>query len=992
MAPETEAAEAPNSKNRVWQATPRQAEFLQAEEDEVLYGGAAGGGKMLDLRTSIPTPDGWKLMGELEQGDELFDEKGEVCRVVVAHPVEQEPESYRITFDDGSGFLACKDHKWLTYNARELEQLRRRDPDFREKRRQKRRSGVKGNKSKTFTETIAKRNKENPTQAKPLPTGEIRTTEQIAQTLTARGGRRNYAIPVSEAINLPERELPLDPYLLGCWLGDGCRNKGSITTADVEVVAAFTERGFPVAHIDGPDATAPTYRFERLRPILKDLGILWSKHVPAEYLRGSKQQRIALLQGLMDTDGTVCKESGSVEFQCCNFNIALAVHELIVSLGDKANINEGEAKLNGNYVGPKWRIKWKPDYPVFRLSRKAEYQQFSNNKRSNFRYIVDCKKTTPVPMRCITVDSESGLFLAGRNMVPTHNSDALLILCAYRCINVAGAHTLFLRTNFPDLEMSAIKRSLELFSGMGPTYDKQKKKWSFPNGSVLQFGYLERDDDVYRYHSAEFDLICFDEATLFSEFQYTYMMSRNRCSIPGVKAIMRLGSNPGGPGHLWMKQRFIDPMMPGETYKCPESGQTRRFIPAKVDDNPHVDPNYKMKLDQLPETRRKQLKEGDWDAAEGMAFPEFHRDIHVCKSFTPPAWWTRWRANDPGYTDPFAWYWFAVDPDGVIYVYREFTRSREDEKLVYSHQAAEVARRSKMLDTVNGETIDEEFEFTVVGRDAFTRHPETGKSIVDYYEEGGVDDCMQPPRDTNRTDRIFRKAVFHEYLQPYFDENTGQATAKLKIMDNCPKLIETLPGLVVDPKDPEKVADSSIDHWYDACLTADTEVETISGSVDIADLVGQKGWVHCFDEEKADRTLGWFHSVRQTGYKQVFEIGFEDGRSLKATEDHEVLTKRGWKQVKELNLEDEIIDIFLNFAKIKSIKPAGYQDVYNMEVEKHHNFAVNGGLIVHNCGYGLVTWHAQYSTPPKKKKGTLGEYKDKKARNHKIDRKRLRLY
>ncbi len=202
-----------------------------------------------------------------------------------------------------------------------------------------------------------------------------------------------------------------------------------------------------------------------------------------------------------------------------------------------------------------------------------------------------------------------------------------------------------------------------------------------------------------------------------------------------------------------------------------------------------------------------------FSAGEGTAFPEFSRDIHVIEPFDIPSWWRRWRANDPGYTDPFCWHWFAVDEDGNVYIYREFTRYSGERRIPYSEQAKKATAMSRMK--VDGKDVEEDLNFTVTGRDAFNRHPETGKSIIDYYYEGGVKRCIQPPRD-QRTDRIHRKAIFHEYLNPYLDENTGEMTAKLKIFNTCTYLIDSIPLLVVDDNDPEKVADSAHDHPYDS--------------------------------------------------------------------------------------------------------------------------------------------------------------------------------
>lgn len=206
--------------------------------------------------------------------------------------------------------------------------------------------------------------------------------------------------------------------------------------------------------------------------------------------------------------------------------------------------------------------------------------------------------------------------------------------------------------------------------------------------------------------------------------------------------------------------------------------------------------------------------EDAFSAGEGTAFPEFSRDVHVIEPFDIPHWWYRWRANDPGYTDPFFWLWFTIDPDGIVYVYREYTRERSENRVTYSAQAKKVVSMSKMKDEKD-KNVEENIAFTVVGRDAFTRHPETGKAIVNYYHEGGVTRLIEPPRDRS-TDRIHRKAVVHEYLEPYLDGNhEDKRTAKVRIFDTCTKLIECIPLLVTDDHDPEKVGDSEHDHAYD---------------------------------------------------------------------------------------------------------------------------------------------------------------------------------
>lgn len=197
-----------------------------------------------------------------------------------------------------------------------------------------------------------------------------------------------------------------------------------------------------------------------------------------------------------------------------------------------------------------------------------------------------------------------------------------------------------------------------------------------------------------------------------------------------------------------------------------------------------------------------------FSAAEGVAFPEFSYDLHVIKPFEIPDHWRKWRSADNGYTDPFAWHWYAVDEFGTVYVYREYTREPKNPKVSYSDQARQVT----LL------TGNEHPGFTVVGHDAWSVHPLTksqnypqGKSIIDFYIEGGVTDCIRAV-----TDRVFRKATIHEYLKPYYDENAEVMTSRIKIFSTCEKLVETLPQMLIDERDPEKYQENDIDHQVDS--------------------------------------------------------------------------------------------------------------------------------------------------------------------------------
>jgi hypothetical protein len=244
----------------------------------------------------------------------------------------------------------------------------------------------------------------------------------------------------------------------------------------------------------------------------------------------------------------------------------------------------------------------------------------------------------------------------------------------------------------------------------------------------------------------------------------------------------------------------------------------RVFIPAMVWENKAVmeaDPLYISRLMQLPEKEREALLNGNWDVLDDQAFSEFSRPIHVCETFPIPEHWKRWRSVDNGYNDPFAWYWFAVSEDGIIYVYREYTRNPEiqKDKILYSDQARKVKMLSSPFDLDTLHEKPEKIAYTVAGHDAwntFDSRDVKGKTIVDHYEEGGLYGFAKAI-----TDRRARAAVIHEYLKP-FKGHDGRLTAKIQIMDCCPILISMIPEQLIDPNDNEKYAESELDHQVDA--------------------------------------------------------------------------------------------------------------------------------------------------------------------------------
>lgn len=338
------------------------------------------------------------------------------------------------------------------------------------------------------------------------------------------------------------------------------------------------------------------------------------------------------------------------------------------------------------------------------------------------------------------------------------------------------------RSTFADLEKSLIRTSMDLYPLSIADYNSSKHTWKFKNGSIVDFGYIQYEKDVYQYQSAEYDVIRFDELTHFTEFMYTYMISRCRGANPYPKCI-KSSTNPGGVGHNWVKERFIDIGAPNVIHTCKlETGETttRIFIPSLVQDNKFMltyDPDYIKRLDALPEKERRTLKYGDWDIFDGQFFTEFKRDIHVIEPFEIPKDWYIYFVMDYG-LDKLAGYWIAVDYNNNAYVFRE----------VYESNLLVSQARDKIKEMTN-----EQIYLYLAPPDLWNRHKETGKSTADIFEEEDI-----TLYKTNN-DRIQGWLQMKEWLKPYKDEQ-GCMTARLKIFNTCKNLIRCLPQVQHDEK------------------------------------------------------------------------------------------------------------------------------------------------------------------------------------------------
>lgn len=360
-----------------------------------------------------------------------------------------------------------------------------------------------------------------------------------------------------------------------------------------------------------------------------------------------------------------------------------------------------------------------------------------------------------------------------------------------------SAHrALIIRRSMPELR-ELIDKSRELYPKAFPgcKYREVEKLWNFPSGAKIEFGFLERDADVYRYQGQAYSWIGFDEIThLPTEFSWNYLASRLRTTDPDIVPYMRCTANPGGVGAHWVKKRYIDAEVPNTSFMG-QDGLSRKFIPARLEDNPYLalDGRYERMLKALPPTQRRQLLEGNWDVNEGAAFTEFSLEHHIIPPFEIPLHWERIKGIDYGYASESACIWATIDPsDGTLIVYRELYK-----KGLTGHDLGLIITEMELSDpfAVSG----------VLDTSAWSQTGTTGPTVGETLVRQG--------HKLRRADknRIQGKIQIHEYLKL---QQSGRP--RLQIFNTCPSLIRELQSIPLDKTRPEDVDTHAPDHAYDA--------------------------------------------------------------------------------------------------------------------------------------------------------------------------------
>lgn len=389
--------------------------------------------------------------------------------------------------------------------------------------------------------------------------------------------------------------------------------------------------------------------------------------------------------------------------------------------------------------------------------------------------------------------------------------------------NPGNARVLILRETFGELQ-DLIDLMDPQCRAQGARWNEQKKTWVFPCGARLRFGHL--GDGCRPYWGREFTLIIIDELTrcIATEKDYTMLLGSLR-SGKGVPCQVVSMSNPGGPGHAWVKARFMDPAPPRTIVKD-DTGLERVFIPASLGQNPHVGADYRRTLEQLPEAERRAYLHGDWDAFTGRVFRlEAHHlwskarfAEHVAgqplgKDGVPLAW-TRYRLMDWGFAHPYCVLWVAVDFDGRAWVYREaygIKRKADggfEPNVGSEEEASEVAEAIKAIEAETGERITAAYS----GPDLWHRKGRQmgdERQFASWFEERGV---WFQPWDASPGTRLAGKMALHERLRV---DQPGELPGLVLLAEACPHLVRTLPTLTYDEHQPELVSKKGEDHPFD---------------------------------------------------------------------------------------------------------------------------------------------------------------------------------
>lgn len=789
-----------------WEPNPGpQAEFVNSREFEVFYGGSRGGGKGQPYDAEIITPFGIARIGDMGCGSQVCCQDGTVARVIGVYPQGRRPV-FKITMDDGASTEADDSHLWLYRLSEHTLKAKRRS--------------IYGNQLRW----------------------RMATTPQIESFVSA-GLKVRMPLTEPAAMTTARRyKCGLDPYVLGLLIGDGCFSGKSLQFAsgDAELISAVS------SSLDLKLSNGCNYRSVgesriEYKAALKRVGLLGchsnTKFVPHEYLYGPPYVRLAILQGLLDTDGYI-DDRGHIQFVSVSNQLALDVQFLVRSLGGKATLTQKVGAYK-NKEGE--RIECQVAYMLyirlpkpsdgFRLLRKKErYEKEGwNGGHELTRRVESVEPVGEKETVCVKIDHPSGLYLTN-DFIVTHNTDALIAYMTVYMKNPNYCGLLLRRTNPQLLQVRTRCKRLYQLIDPGCHFSKEDNVFEMSTGSTVQLGHVYLDEDVERYQGQEYQIIAFEELTQFKQVHYDTIKLSCRSSHADMIPMVRATGNPRGIGHSWVRKRFIDIGPPGTVAvdRMVDGRElTRKFIKATVYDNPILmanDPQYLAILQGIQDPKlRAAMLDGDWFAAEGMYFNEFETDIHTRPLHSmfphgrPVDGQPVFATLDWGFSKPFAVYWHTIDRYDKLVTFKEWYGIKYDEikgEFIYDvglrmpagDVAAGIARRSEGLNV----------EFLVSDPSIRQQH---GVSAKNQGAPGSILGEMLPVLDKAGIPIILgnndRKAGWQQMKSRLSTAPDGNPW--WIITDNCTHLVRTIQSAPEDPDDFDDVDTDAEDHPLDSC-------------------------------------------------------------------------------------------------------------------------------------------------------------------------------
>lgn len=395
-----------------------------------------------------------------------------------------------------------------------------------------------------------------------------------------------------------------------------------------------------------------------------------------------------------------------------------------------------------------------------------------------------------------------------------------------RCLKHPNTHAYMFRRTFKELEDTLIKTAREIIPKALGRYVGSRHVYQLVNGSQIHFCHCQNESDVYQYLGAEIHWLYIDELTTFTRMIYETLTTRLRANKKlGITPCIRCGSNPGSIGHAWVKEKFVDAGEYGKIIPYTvrsdtlqkEVTRTIQYIPALAKENPHIGEDYIIELEKKPKAVREAYLNGDWNAFEGQAFPEFTDDpahypdrrwTHVIPPFDIPRAWPRYISFDYGFTRPFSVGVWAVDEEGVLYRYKELYGCEKGERNVgVKWTTPEIG--AGIADLV-GPELREGIHVRGVADRAIWDESGRGAIIEDIEKTIRDKTRRSVTFDKGNNARIEGKAQLHYRFA--FDD---KGKPGMYVTSNCRAFIETFPYLVYDAVRVEDIDTKGEDHVYD---------------------------------------------------------------------------------------------------------------------------------------------------------------------------------